>query len=347
MERIAIFVTLLCLTTQVLAANPFSGASLFVNPDYTAKVQATINANPAQASIILPFKNVSTAYWVDTMAKISTISIVLDGAKAQQAQQGGKVVTVFVIYDLPQRDCAALASNGEISCADTACSAGITQYKTQYIDKIVQIFKQYPTMSIVALVEPDSLPNLATNLNVDKCSKAQDTYKTCVAYAIQQLGSLSNVQMYVDAAHGGWLGWPNNLAAMSTIFKSVLDMAGGQNLIRGFVTNVANYQPLASTDDPCKLAAQGNNAINEVQYVTLLNAALEKAGITNKGFVIDTSRNGNPGTRSSCSNWCNIKNSGMGIKPTTSTASSLIDAYYWVKVPARLVSIVTAPASTV
>lgn len=74
--------------------------------------------------------------------------------------------------------------------------------------------------------------------------------------------------MYLDAAHGGWLGWPNNLAAAaqiskekekkvkqnlkirlidsSQIYLKVLNLAGGPNLIRGFATNTANYQPLGS-----------------------------------------------------------------------------------------------------
>jgi len=37
-----------------------------------------------------------------------------------------------------------------------------------------------------------------------------------------------------------------------------------------------------------------------------------------------------------CSNWCNIKGAGLGVRPTSSTSSSglnIIDAYYWVKVP--------------
>ena len=35
----------------------------------------------------------------------------------------------FVIYDLPGRDCAAKASNGELAAGD------ISTYKSQYIDR--------------------------------------------------------------------------------------------------------------------------------------------------------------------------------------------------------------------
>lgn len=68
--------------------------------------------------------------------------------------------------------------------------------------------------------------------------------------------SLGNVVSYLDAAHGGWLGWDNNLGLVMPIYKQVLDDAGGLDVIRGFVTNTANYQSLgsmSSSDDPCNL----------------------------------------------------------------------------------------------
>ena len=65
-------------------------------------------------------------------------------------------------------------------------------------------------------------------------------------YTLQELYSLGNVVSYLDAAHGGWLGWDNNLSAVAPIFKEVLDKAGGSKTIRGFVTNTANYQALGS-----------------------------------------------------------------------------------------------------
>jgi endoglucanase len=57
--------------------------------------------------------------------------------------------------------------------------------------------------------------------------------------------------------------------------------------------------------------------------------------IGNKSFVIDTSRNGkgvytNPNDPEA---WCNPPGRGLGIRPTTSTNQSLVDAYLWVKTP--------------
>lgn len=82
-------------------------------------------------------------------------------------------------------------------------------------------------MPIVAIIEPDSLPNLATNMGYPKCQQGQSAYKQGVSYTLKQLHALGNVVSYLDAAHGGWLGWDNNLQKVMPIFKEVLDNAGG------------------------------------------------------------------------------------------------------------------------
>ena len=37
--------------------------------------------------------------------------------------------------------------------------------------------------------------------------------------------------------------------------------------------------------------------------------------------------------RQDCSNWCNIRDAGVGLKPTAKTGSPMIDAYFWLKTP--------------
>jgi len=324
---------------EAAQGNPFLGANFFVSPDFETEIKGTIAANPSVASLLTKTLNISTAYWIDRIARIPNITGVLDGAAAQTKSSGVPSLVSIIVYDLPNRDCAAAASNGEITCADAQCAAGLNTYKTQYIDPIVSILKKYTTFPVVAIIEPDSLPNLATNLNIQKCQQAQTAYINGVAYAVQQLALLPNVYIYLDAAHGGWLGWPNNLQAAATIYGTVLNLAGGQQLIRGFATNTANYQPLGSltsTADPCNLKSQYNQAINEVIYVNLLSQQLASVGITNKGFIIDTSRNGVPGARENCSNWCNINGAGFGVRPIaqpTGLGISNLDALYWLKTP--------------
>jgi len=339
-----LFVAVLCCAAVYQAAaatgNPFLGTDYYINPDFEDEVNGTIAKYPNLAAQLKRASQVSAAYWIDTIARITNVSKVLDGAKAQQAKTGKKTLTTFIVYDLPNRDCAAAASNGELLCTDNSCTEGLNSYKTKYVDPIVALFKKYPDQPIVAIVEPDSLGNLATNLNIGKCQQAETAYYSGIAYSIQQLATLPHVSIYLDACHGGWLGWDDNRNKIAQVFSKVLSMAGGVDKIRGFATNTANYQPLgsiSSTADPCNLQSQYNKAINEVIYVNLLSQTLQSAGIRDKGYIIDTGRNGVTNMRKDCSNWCNINHAGLGIRPTSNTAAiagiNIIDAFYWLKTP--------------
>jgi cellulose 1,4-beta-cellobiosidase len=170
---------------------------------------------------------------------------------------------------------------------------------------------------------------MATNMDVPKCAASADLYKRSVAYAISKL-SLPNVYLYLDAAHAGWLGWDSNRRAIADTFSEVLAMAGGAERIRGFATNVSNYNALdgqwgwqLESSNPCS---------NEYCYVQKLAESLSEAGITNKGYLIDTSRNGVAESRSKWGHWCNIQKAGLGERPRASPRP-LVDAYYWIKPP--------------
>lgn len=52
---------------------------------------------------------------------------------------------------------------------------------------------------------------MVTNADVAACQESAEGYEAGVAYALEQL-NLPNVVMYVDAGHGGWLGWDENLS---------------------------------------------------------------------------------------------------------------------------------------
>lgn len=125
---------------------------------------------------------------------------------------------------------------------------------------------EFPDVRIVAVIEPDSLANLVTNLNVQKCSGAQTAYKQGVIYAMQQLNAVG-VYMYLDAGHAGWLGWPANLTPAAQLFAQLYSDAGKPSFVRGLATNVANYNALsASSPDP---ATQGNPNYDEIHYINV------------------------------------------------------------------------------
>jgi cellulose 1,4-beta-cellobiosidase len=74
------------------------------------------------------------------------------------------------------------------------------------------------------------LANLVTNLNVAKCANAQTAYKEGIEYAISQL-NLPNVLMYLDAGHGGWLGWSANIGPAANLFAEFYKAAGSPSQV--------------------------------------------------------------------------------------------------------------------
>jgi cellulose 1,4-beta-cellobiosidase len=307
------------------AGNPFAGATMFVNPDYARKVQGSMDLSPADAPALRKMKSMPTAIWLDRVATVPKIAAYLDEARAQQDKTGKPVVTVFVIYNLPDRDCHANASHGELHAA----SGGLETYKTAFIDKIAAAFKARPDQRIVAIVEPDSLPNIATNLSDPRCAAAEMGYRDGTAYAIAQLAA-PNVSLYLDTGHSGWLGWPDNQRRTAQVFRQVLDAAGGAHLIRGFASNVANYSVL---DEATELFDyQGNPTRDERTFQAQLSATYAAAGIPNVAWLVDTGRNGVGGIRHQWGYWCNNRGAGLGERPRADPAPG-IDAYYWVKPP--------------
>jgi len=157
---------------------------------------------------------------------------------AKQKSEGVKYLVQIVVYDLPDRDCAALASNGEFSIAND----GLNKYKN-YIDQIAKQVAAYPDVRVVAIVEPDSLANLVTNLNVSKCNGAQTAYKEGVIYAMKTLSNVKVFQ-YLDAGHAGWLGWQANLQPAANLYKQLYASAGSPEYVRGLASDVSNYNAL-------------------------------------------------------------------------------------------------------
>jgi cellulose 1,4-beta-cellobiosidase len=306
--------------------NPFDGARLYVNPDYVSEVEATAaSAPPADGARLRKLEAFSTAIWLDSIEKAATVGHYLDAAAAQQAAGGAPVLTVFVLYNMPNRDCAAASSAGELSVEQD----GERKYQHDFADPIAAQFRSHPSLHIVAIIEPDSLANVATNLNQPRCAASQAAYIHSAAYDVRAL-SMPNVWLYLDAAHAGWLGWDTNRSRIAHVYADVFTQAGGEGRVRGFATNVSNYNSLDAGEghklepsDPCP---------DELTYTTKLAASLAAQGIHAKNFLIDTSRNGRPGVRAKWGSWCNVHGAGLGERPRASPAPG-IDAYYWVKPP--------------
>jgi len=346
--------------------NPYAGARGYVNPDW---------ANQARADGGAAIANQSTGIWLDRIAAIAGTSTAM-GLRAHLddalVQAGGQTMTIpFVIYNLPGRDCAALASNGELGPTD------IGRYRTEYIDPIAAIMSdsKYRSLRIVTIIEIDSLPNLITNAggtagSTDACAtmKANGNYVAGVQYALNKLHAINNVYTYIDAAHHAWLGWDSNFAPAADLFAStVRGTTAGFASVDGFITDTANYSALVEPNFTINTTVNGqsvkqskwvdfNQYVDEQSYAQAFRTKLVSVGFTGSlGMLIDTSRNGwggaarptGPGTstdvttfvdqsridrRIHAGNWCNQSGAGIGERPRANPASG-IDAYVWIKPP--------------
>src|SRR5579862_6138684 len=176
-------------------ANPFVGATQYVNPDYAKEVNSAIATVPAGSTLANQMAVVATyptAVWLDRMAAIAGGAAnngrmgLQQHIQAALAQQKGTqpIIVELVIYDLPDRDCAALASNGEISIAPnppTQPLSGIATYEQNYITPIFNILSSFstnPNIRFVLVIEDDSLPNMITNTGLSfalpNCIAAND-----------------------------------------------------------------------------------------------------------------------------------------------------------------------------
>ncbi len=348
--------------------NPYVGATVYNNPQWRA------NAVAGGGSAIA---NQPTAVWFDRISAIAGngsattgsmgLADHLNEAVRQDAANGSApLVFQMVIYDLPGRDCAALASNGELGPTE------IGRYKSEYIDPIRAILArpEYAALRIVAIIEIDSLPNLVTNTldratGTQQCQTMKDNgnYVAGVGYALAQLGSLPNVYNYVDAGHHGWLGWDTNFAPAVTMMKTAATASGSTvDMVWGFITDTANTSALVepyivvdSTTRPSKWI-DWNQFNDESTFATAWrNEAVRQGFNSNIGMLIDTSRNGwggaarptGPSTLSDLNaridasrvdrrihkgNWCNASGAGLGERPRAAPAAG-IDAYVWIKPP--------------
>ena len=236
--------------------NPFAGARGYVNANWATQVTTLASTTGGTlGQQMTRVANTSTAVWMDRIAAIDggsgTLGLRdhLNAAVSQSQQSGQPVSIIIVVYDLPNRDCAALASNGELLIAQN----GLSRYKTEYVNRIAQIFSDpaYANLRIVAVVEPDSIPNLVTNLNIAACQEAESSgaYVEGVRYAINTLRR-PNVYLYLDIAHSGWLGWPTNFNPAIDRFVNLLTQGSATVPCRAPTRSTASFRTRPTTRRP-------------------------------------------------------------------------------------------------
>lgn len=316
--------------TNTTDVNPFLGKNYFANSFYAGELNETIAAflakndtlNAARAHTV---QNIGTFVWVATVSGLVNIENTVKGARAEQKRTKKKQIVQLVLYDLPDRDCSGGESGGEFRSVDN----GLELYKRTFVDPYAAAVKAASDLTFAIILEPDSLGNVITNQNVPFCANATPIYEEGIAYAISKLQA-KNVHLYIDAAHGGWLGWDDNLPKAAAEFAKVVSMA--QNMtagakIRGFATDVSNFNPYIA--NPRANYTEWSKSFDELNYAQSLAPHLTNNSLP-AHFIIDQGRSGLQNTRTEWGEWCNAK-AGFGIRPTTETNNSIVDSIVWAK----------------
>ena len=109
--------------SPVKDGNPYIGKSPFPIPGYAAKLDETIKYFKGQKDLLnaartKTVKEVPTFTWISQSSAVPDISTLVKDALKKQFWTRQKQILQVVVYNLPDRDCSAKASDGEFHLDD-------------------------------------------------------------------------------------------------------------------------------------------------------------------------------------------------------------------------------------
>jgi endoglucanase len=298
-------------------------------------------------------------------ATATTVTQTLQQANWQRA------VPVFVLYNIPGRDCGSYSAGG---AQDTAA------YEA-WIDAIAGAIGN---QKVVIILEPDAIADLPSDCGYDPSvvnipQATADRY-TQINYAVTKLETEPKTIVYIDGGNSHW-------QAVGTISQRLV--TAGVQQAQGFFSNVSNYNlntyeskfdtwvseciafgqnpadggwrlgnysycasQYYSSDAPPSTPVDPDNIATWIYTDQWFTQNMGTA-VPSIHFFIDSSRNGQgPFNAASYANapydqpasvittlnngqWCNPPARGLGVTPTVSTGVALLDAYFWVKTPGQ------------
>ena len=257
--------------------NPFSGTSLYVYPLSSAARAAEAANGTEDSAPFAELARVPTAIWLLPEAhptgEITEFVSMIEADAAAKSE-----MPIFVVYGIPSRDCGNFSAGGASS--------------QEYPLWISAIANGIATQNAVIILEPDAIalsPSCGT----------QEATAAFLNDAISRLSVNPATTIYLDGGHSHWLK-PEEMAPLL--------QAAGVGQVRGFATNVSNY----------------NSTQDERDYGQALSELLGGAH-----FVIDTSRNGNGAT----GDFCNPPGRALGATPSGVDDGTAQDASLWIKNP--------------
>ncbi|KAK4172883.1 1, 4-beta cellobiohydrolase [Triangularia setosa] len=208
------------------------------------------------------------------------------------------------------------------------------EHKRNYVDPLVSIISAHPSTAFALIVEPFTL-SAFIKPDGRKLSMAEEIYHESIPYALRSLGNLPNAILYLDAGHGGLLGWVQTLPQAASNISAAYKAAGSPPQFRGIAINIHNYNAWdLSPGEFATTRETRNYAQNEQTYLRLLGTRLQQLGVPNNA-IMDTSRNGIHGLREEWDRWCNVYGAGLGRLPglNIQPGQQQLDAFIWAKGP--------------
>ncbi len=194
--------------------NPFAGATLYVDPGSPAtKAAAELRAtHPHDAAELDKIAHHAQADWFGDWVPVPDLMHTV--AVRRRTIRAAGALPVFVVYDIPLRDCHGYSGGGASS-------------PSAYRSWIRNFAAGVGAGSAAVVVEPDALAQLGC------LTPAQQTTRLALLrYAVRTLSAKPGTAVYLDAGHAGWV-------PAATMAKRL--RAAGVTDGRGFSLNVSNY----------------------------------------------------------------------------------------------------------
>ena len=192
--------------------NPFSGATLYVDPFGNSKKTADLwrATRPTDAADMDKIASQPQADWYNGWATDVYAAV---SARVTTVTNAG-ALPVLVAYNIPQRDCGSYAAGG------TATPEAYRTWITNFANAI-------GTRRAVVVLEPDALAGMGCLSAAD-----QQIRSDLLKFAVQTLKSKGAISVYIDAGHSRW----QSASLMITRLTNA-----GIAMADGFALNVSNY----------------------------------------------------------------------------------------------------------
>ncbi len=247
-----------------------------------AAKQAGGDGDARRNELLERLAGVPTATWLTPERLPTPAEVGGEVDRVVAAALAADAVPVLVVYGVPERDCTGGQSAGGLD-------------PDAYLPWVEAVADAAAAGPSVVVHEPDALAAAAT------CGGSGDRVEQ-LRGAVSALRD-AGVTTYVDAGHSAWLPVDETARLLREV---------GVGSVRGFTTNVSNYQP---TDAELAWAERVSQELGGAHY------------------LVDTGRNG--AATAAQADWCNPVGQALGQEPGYVDDGSGLDAFVWVKPPAE------------